>query len=638
MKRKIAVYANGWSDEIVSQALEGMMQCAQEIGVDVFVFLSFASYGADPQINLGENSVLHVGDVADFDGLIILSNLLNTDENTVRQYCEEASGKGVPVISVGMDIDNAGYVKLDNTTSMRELVRHLITHCGVKRMAYVGGNEEHLDCRSRLQAIEDVAAEYDLQVRAGDIYFGDWSFKRGQKIADQIMESPDGLPDAVLCANDDTAIAVATRFQQRGYTLPDDLIVTGYDCTKAGQTFYPAMTTVAQDYREIGYRCCRWIYDTLDGKEVDRVLYATSHFVRAESSGTDPEVTARYDQIRKNIAKEKFPEDMKSVLLRDRIDFVETGIYNSRNPDHLRGALSWFYREANDFEGESFYLVLERDFLDTVYQKQQTFTSLKYQEEMLSLVARRNGQLLDLVAVNHSELIPGYQKEEISHLYCFSPLYYGAVPYGYIVLADNIWLVKEKRIAHYVARLRQAFERFRSNLYVDLINRELMEISLRDSLTGLGNRFSLNQNVVPLFERCHRDGADMVFMFIDINYLKLINDQYGHLQGDLALRIVADVIKESIPEEWIPIRYGGDEFLIVGSLQEDISPEQVRQNLYANLENTRKTMSIPYRLSASCGYIRTDMKTDREFSDYITLADNNMYEIKKEFHRNYTFS
>ena len=151
MKHKIAVYANGWSDEIVSQALEGMMRYARKSGVDVFVFLTFASYGAPEQSNQGENSILHLGDLADFDGLIILSNILNTDEDTVRQYCAEAEEKGIPVISVGMDIDKAGYVKLDNVTSLRELVLHLIRECGVKRMAFAGGNQEHADCKERLR-------------------------------------------------------------------------------------------------------------------------------------------------------------------------------------------------------------------------------------------------------------------------------------------------------------------------------------------------------------------------------------------------------------------------------------------------------------------------------------------------------
>ncbi|MGN0424071.1 MAG: diguanylate cyclase domain-containing protein [Acetatifactor sp.] len=636
MKRKIAVYANGWSDEIVSEALEGMMRYAREIGTDVFVFLTFASYGSGEQSNLGENSVLHVGDLADFDGLIILSNLLNSDEDTVRQYCAEAGEKGIPVISVGMDIDKAGYVKLDNSTSMRKLVLHLIKNCGVKRMAYAGGNEEHVDCKARLQVIKDVAAENGLRVRDEDIYFGDWSFQLGQEIGDSIMNSPDGLPDAVLCANDDTAIAVATRFQQRGYTLPDDLIVTGYDCTQAGQTFYPALTTVSQDYIEIGYRCCKWIYDTLEGKDVDRVIHATSHFVLGESSGSDPDVNARYDQIRKKIAKKTFLEDMQSILLDQRIESIEGGIYGSRDPDHLKGNLAWYYRKANDFEGESFYLVIEKDFFDTVYRKQQTFTSLDYYNEMLAMVARRNGQPLNVDLVNHRELIPGYLQEETAHLYCFSPLHVGAVPFGYTVLVDNIWLVKGKKISHYVNRLQHALERFRNNMYIDLVNRELMEISLRDSLTGLGNRFSVDQKAVPLFEECRTDGRQMLFMFIDINDMKLINDRYGHLQGDLALRIVANVIAESIPSEWIPIRYGGDEFLIVGQLSKGEDPEQIRQTVYSRLESTRQTMSIPYQLSVSCGYVLTDGRDNLSFSEYITIADNNMYEIKKQYHQNHS--
>ena len=57
-------------------------------------------------------------------------------------------------------------------------------------------------------------------------------------------------------------------------------------------------------------------------------------------------------------------------------------------------------------------------------------------------------------------------------------------------------------------------------------------------------------------------------MFIDINRMKLINDYYGHLQGDIAIKVVADVIKKCISENWLPIRFGGDEFLVVGQCDE----------------------------------------------------------------------
>ena len=74
-------------------------------------------------------------------------------------------------------------MKLDNITSLRELVLHLIRECGVKRMAFAGGNQEHADCKERLRVIREVAEENGLQVRDQDIYFGDWSFQQGQKTA-----------------------------------------------------------------------------------------------------------------------------------------------------------------------------------------------------------------------------------------------------------------------------------------------------------------------------------------------------------------------------------------------------------------------------------------------------------------------
>jgi diguanylate cyclase (GGDEF)-like protein/PAS domain S-box-containing protein len=92
---------------------------------------------------------------------------------------------------------------------------------------------------------------------------------------------------------------------------------------------------------------------------------------------------------------------------------------------------------------------------------------------------------------------------------------------------------------------------------------ELLERSQRDELTGLYNR----RTGYELFERflrdCRRDNQPLQVVMLDIDHFKPLNDDYGHLEGDRAIRHVADELRRSLrADEWL-FRWGGEEFLLL---------------------------------------------------------------------------
>ena len=73
------------------------------------------------------------------------------------------------------------------------------------------------------------------------------------------------------------------------------------------------------------------------------------------------------------------------------------------------------------------------------------------------------------------------------------------------------------------------------------------------------------QNMFKQMSKNKKSGLTTVLFFVDINKMKYINDKFGHLHGELAVKTIAAAAMEVIPRTWLPIRYGGDEFLIVGN-------------------------------------------------------------------------
>ena len=154
------------------------------------------------------------------------------------------------------------------------------------------------------------------------------------------------------------------------------------------------------------------------------------------------------------------------------------------------------------------------------------------------------------------------------------------------------------------------------------LEKKVEELSIIDGLTGVYNRNYLKY-------RIEEQKKKLIFPFTvivsDCNYLKKVNDQYGHEYGDILLKIVADTLKEEIPEDSSVIRMGGDEFMILGN---GITEEKASE-LMANIRESLKRKSkekIP--LSLAMGSYTVQSK-DFSFDEVCHEADLRMYADKK---------
>lgn len=155
------------------------------------------------------------------------------------------------------------------------------------------------------------------------------------------------------------------------------------------------------------------------------------------------------------------------------------------------------------------------------------------------------------------------------------------------------------------------------------LEKKVEEFSIIDSLTGVYNRNYLKYRVEEKKKK-------LIFPFTvimsDCNYLKKVNDRYGHEYGDIFLKIVADTLKEEVPEDSPVIRMGGDEFMILGN---GITEEKASE-LMANIQESLKRKSkenIP--LSLAMGSYTVQSK-DFSFDEVCHEADLRMYADKKE--------
>ncbi len=629
MKKKIAIYANGFSHDSVTSLLQGINNRIQNVEADLFVFLSFAAYSNYEEINRGELNIYRLADIGDFDGAIVLSNMLN-DVNSAKEICEMANEKHVPIVSIGMEIDGASYAEIDNKSGMYELVEHLVEKHGVKRVAYIGGTVDHPDSVDRLRISREVLGRYGYTIADDDIYYADWGYQKVITSVIEMMSRQNGMPDAVICANDYTALACTTELSVRGFKVPEDIIVTGFDYIERGKIFYPAITSVKQDYSQIGEKATGLLLEQMGVTNEPRKIMIPSRLAVCESCGCEGEED--HKKLRNDFCQLAYADSLRGGLLNMMEQEIENNIDKSTDYEALVKNLSRHYLNNHLFEGENFYLMVERSYFTDLLKDETGLHHVGYGETSDVLVAMTGGKILEQAKVDKHQLIPGYDGAGANHVFIFKPLHVNQYNIGYLVLADRPLLIQNDMVAGYADRIQQALRDLRVNMRLDTLNKNLTALYNKDAMTGLYNRFGYENLAVPMFLKSRSMKQNMMLFFVDINYMKKINDRHGHLHGDLAIQITANAIKNSLMNDWIGIRYGGDEFLMITSSGSVEEAEQIKKNLQNHVAEEVIHRGLPYTLSLSVGYVITDYTSNRNLQDYIKQADDEMYEIKRKLH------
>jgi diguanylate cyclase (GGDEF)-like protein len=162
-----------------------------------------------------------------------------------------------------------------------------------------------------------------------------------------------------------------------------------------------------------------------------------------------------------------------------------------------------------------------------------------------------------------------------------------------------------------------------------LVERELRHLALSDDLTCLYNRRGFYAAATQQLKTARRNQKAAALFFCDVNELKVINDTYGHREGDLALVRTADALEEVFRDSDVLARLGGDEFAVLAA---DLSPEHEHRILKRLRESLRTTTKdeLRYELSVSVGTAWFDPQNPTTLGELMEQADRSMYQQKRK--------
>ena len=174
---------------------------------------------------------------------------------------------------------------------------------------------------------------------------------------------------------------------------------------------------------------------------------------------------------------------------------------------------------------------------------------------------------------------------------------------------------------------------------VEKANLLLKQKSERDALTGMNNRYKLNELAETAFQRAYHDGLPLTFEILDIDCYKEYNDHYGHQAGDECLIRIADAIRSLEKYEGVhTARYGGDEFVII---YENYSKQEVEkmaeelQEKIRGLNIEHKYSKVSDRVTITQGLFHKIPSGGNKTWDFLSGADMTLYGVKQRSKDNF---
>lgn len=615
-RKRIALFLGEIGRDYQKTFINKLCDIAFPKDYDIFVFNNFGAYSGTMLFDLGERDIINIPSFSEFEGLISLADTYDIDGMEQMLLNRIRKETNIPVVSVRNGSLDTYRVVYDNYGTLYEMTNHFIKDHGFKNICYMSGPSYFEDAVHRLEGFKAAMKDAGLEVTDDIIIEGDFWKKYSKAAADKFLAAYDGKTEAIICANDYMALGLIDELEARGVRVPEDIAISGFDETIEGMAAKVVLTTVAVPVYDMATKAIEVIEAVNNGAVIEGDIGLTGKIIPKGSCG------CCFD--RHNIDYNSFVNRLTDeyVNVRRSTQFI-TDIQNQITEiDKLK-----FVNNYNDaFRLKKMFLCLctgehkdDNPYSETMLLK----TIYPFDEE------RMKNPIIDYEFPRKDILPEAYFDYDEPTCHVVFPIHYKNTTFGYLV---SQW--SDLDISIFIAPYGEGLAHAYNDLYLQEQFSEFVDIkkqSLIDPLTGINNRRGFEQSLNNLMLQKHTNDELTSFLSVDLDNLKTINDTYGHAEGDIAIRAVADVLAEVVAEKNICARAGGDEFYAIVSSTDPNTKEKTLACFYDLLEKKSKELNKEYDLHASVGIYTVESKHIDKAFEHLQMADRLMYEAKRKY-------
>lgn len=620
----IAVIVSGIDEEYQKTILQGIHEFGAEHNVNICHFIAYGGILKNHKYDIGEFNIYELANFNLFDGVILLTNTISSPLLT-EKIVERVKKSGIPAVSIDNKFDSFYHIGIDNFSAMKGIVEHIVKHHNAKKINYISGPVDNPESILRLEAYKSVLEQNGIALEEERIFNGLFRGEDGREAVHTFLKSDLEFPEAIICANDAMALSAIIELEKIGKNVPEDVMVTGFDSIYAAQNYSPEITSVTRPLKRSGNLACKLIFDHINGIENEQSHILPTEYIFAESCGCSNLFYDDISQFKKTNYRTLEAYNIYVPMINRMSCELEECITFSENIAALK-------EHVKQIKCEKFFICMCSNWDDDVNLKGSNFSD-GYTEYVTPVLAYINGEFVDYPKFKSAEILPElFNESKKSNNYYFMPIHFRDHCLGYCVVCNCSFPMESALYHTWVMNISNSIENIRKILSLDKMVKKLDQLSIIDPLVQIYNRNGFNKKIKPLYDSCIKNNQSVMMMFIDMDDLKLINDKYGHEEGDFSLNTIANALKHSTDESLgqIPARFGGDEFIIFSACTNEEKAKQITSVIESYLDNINNTSGKPYQIHVSTGYYIAPADSSVNIDKLISLADQIMYNNKKK--------
>ncbi|MDD3413706.1 MAG: GGDEF domain-containing protein [Lachnospiraceae bacterium] len=629
--KNIAVISSGIIVNHASRMITGIKKCINEQDANAFVFTCSRRYEKNMEHDIGEYNIYTLPDFEQFDGVILINSTVGSDEvlETLATKIEKAH---IPAVGIERKDSNMFNVYINNKLAMKEIVSHFVKVHGFTRLNYISGplsNEEAVD---RLEAYLEVLCENDIPIEQERIYYkGTFLKNSGMEATEYFLNSKLPLPQAIISANDVMILGACEVLTNHGIRVPEDIALSGFDDDFDAKCHVPAITSVARRQEEVGYTACKKLLSGMTEENRGKCLEVKTEAIFRESCGCNnntqlDNVGFRKMHFEQKKNDEKYVDITKSmsVDLTSVESFEQLKKYLRQYIPKMECEEMYFFL-CDDFSNEDDKLNLYKESTKT-----EDYLREGYGDTTKLLVGfdgdcYREDEDIDFAGL--LQLIKDSKKKHL--LYTVSPIHFRDRCFGYCVIGNDTFSTENHMFYTWLMNIGNAIETIRKQMLMRTMISKLDLVWSYDALTGVYNRSGFRKYGRKVWEEAEAQNSNVMILFMDLDGLKIVNDTYGHEEGDRFIKTFAMILKENKHPYDAIMRYGGDEFVIIAICADEKYAKDYIDMFIKEMNIFNSTSNWKYKLGASIGYYIANPNAGEILEEAIEEADRRMYENKK---------
>jgi len=619
------------SMENQKQIMDGMIDVVKETKDNLYIFTNHSGRRDNKESVHGAFQIMELPDFEYFDGVIIAPDTI-TYAPIASYVMDKLRVSGKPAITLDHPMEGYGCLSTSSHDAQYKIIDHIIREHGCEDIVYIRGPIGYGEAEKRFQGYCDALKDNGIPFKEENVIEGFFTLESGLQAAAQVHRSG-RQPQAIACASDGMAVGVLEYYKAVGIGIPEEIILVGFDNGETAEYSNPSITSIDKNPYELGRRAINEIKDVIDGKAP---VFETisSEPVGRLSCGCIKEDNTNVERL-----KYKFiQQDIYTNHLAEMINGMVAEFSGLQKPEDVIPILKKsIYRVSL----KNFYLCLcERDKVYVLPESNMgsNFDLLQvnsdYTEKIELPLAYENGEISSYHSFPKGMVLPkeirDRDNETGGNYYVVTPIYYQNCCYGYCVSGNDKLALKNTLYYSWLMNISVAYENIRKWMLLQDAVIRLNNVWSYDALTQLYNRAGFFYEAKTILEILKLQDSKIFVLFSDVDGLKTINDTQGHEAGDALIKEMADCFRENLTSDMMAMRYGGDEFVVFGSYEEDGEIDCLLEGINASMDRRNATGENSFTLSTSIGVSTYKAREIEELSDLIEVADAKMYEQKRK--------